>query len=163
MHDIDFLISHPEEGREAALPGGGGPVLEALLQALAAHPRVGDLQHMLSGKAGSVASIATEIRHLLDRKDDSALVGGANIDQLRKAFTLLALVGKPPVRVDLVMVPASQLACGVLGWTGSVLLMRWMRIWCGRAARKRALDEPQTLNPEPWRAGRRQPPACGCG
>lgn len=132
-HDVDILVTHDSD--EAAVCGGGGgggdAPLGRILAAIRADPRVAALDFVLSGVADSAEALVKEWRHrAAEGRGGSALVGAANIDQLFKAFALVTLAGAVPRRVDVVMVPPSQWAPAVLGWSGTRQYLRWMRLWC---------------------------------
>ncbi|XP_008574081.1 PREDICTED: DNA-directed DNA/RNA polymerase mu isoform X1 [Galeopterus variegatus] len=118
-HDVDFLITHPEDGREAGL-------LPSVMCCLQSQGLVLYHQHQHS-HCGSPAKRA---RH------------SHTMDAFERSFCIFRLpqppettVGDPPrpcpawkaVRVDLVVVPISQFPFALLGWTGSKLFERELR------------------------------------
>ena len=149
-HDLDLLVTHDtDEGAVA------GDCLERLLAALRGDPRVAQLVCVKSGvgptRDAGPLSIVKDWAHT----GGVTQVGAANIDQNRKAFCLLRLreggggcggggsgsgggCARALRRVDIVLVPRSQLAFAQLGWTGTRQFLRWMRRW---AAGERVADE----------------------
>ncbi|XP_019401552.1 PREDICTED: DNA-directed DNA/RNA polymerase mu isoform X2 [Crocodylus porosus] len=109
-HDVDLLLSHPEEGREVGLLGS----LVAWL---------GEQDLLLYQHSSySTAAEASSSCRALDRFD--------------RCFTILRLVlptagtrvrAWRAVRLDLVVVPHSQLPFALLGWTGSRHFERELR------------------------------------
>ncbi|XP_045923486.1 DNA-directed DNA/RNA polymerase mu isoform X2 [Micropterus dolomieu] len=131
-HDVDFLITHPEEGREVGLM----PKVVARLE-----------------------SQKTTRNSYLESNDGPARPA-SNIDRFERCFSIFKLAKeekrgatqpetltengvqilqtKPArhkpwraVRVDLVVSPISQFAFALLGWTGSKLFERELRRWAG--------------------------------
>uniref|UniRef100_A0A3P8PZA8 DNA-directed DNA/RNA polymerase mu n=1 Tax=Astatotilapia calliptera TaxID=8154 RepID=A0A3P8PZA8_ASTCA len=113
-HDVDFLITHPEEGKEVGLM----PKVVAWLE-----------------------SQKTTRNSYLESKDGPARPA-SNMDRFERCFSIFKLTkGKEQetashkiwraVRVDLVVSPISQFAFAVLGWTGSKLFERELRRWAG--------------------------------
>uniref|UniRef100_A0A669F6B4 DNA-directed DNA/RNA polymerase mu n=1 Tax=Oreochromis niloticus TaxID=8128 RepID=A0A669F6B4_ORENI len=113
-HDVDFLITHPEEGKEVGLM----PKVVAWLE-----------------------SQKTTRNSYLESKDGPARPA-SNMDRFERCFSIFKLTKRKEqetashkiwraVRVDLVVSPISQFAFAVLGWTGSKLFERELRRWAG--------------------------------
>ncbi|XP_026358203.2 DNA-directed DNA/RNA polymerase mu isoform X1 [Ursus arctos] len=118
-HDVDLLISHPQEGQEARL-------LPSVMRRLEKQGLV--LYH----------------QHHLGRPEDAAhrTRQSCTMDDFERSFCIF-LLPQPPgaevggaqspgptgraVRVDLVAVPISQLPFALLGWTGSKHFQRELR------------------------------------
>ncbi|XP_048642463.1 DNA-directed DNA/RNA polymerase mu isoform X2 [Marmota marmota marmota] len=111
-HDVDFLITHPEEGQEAGL----------LLRVMC---------HLQSQHQASCLETPT---HLVQRSH--------TMDAFERSFCIFRLPQPPgaalggvlkpcsawkAVRVDLVVAPISQFPFALLGWTGSQLFERELR------------------------------------
>ncbi|KAM3599253.1 uncharacterized protein V6R79_002524 [Siganus canaliculatus] len=115
-HDVDFLITHPEEGREAGLL-----------------PRV--VSHLES--QGLLLYQKTTRNSYLESEDGPGRPS-SNMDRFDRCLSVfrLQLEAEPAkpwraVRVDLVVSPFSQFAFALLGWTGSKLFERELRRWAG--------------------------------
>ncbi|TDH02412.1 hypothetical protein EPR50_G00172460 [Perca flavescens] len=149
-HDVDFLITHPEEGREVGLM----PKVVSWLES-----------------QGFLLYQKTTRNSYLEAKDGPARPA-SNIDRFERCFSIFKLADEekrgaeetenPPedrcrlaahsqatdegpqpteaaggprrwraVRVDLVVSPISQFAFALLGWTGSKLFERELRRWAG--------------------------------
>uniref|UniRef100_A0A3P9C2M1 DNA-directed DNA/RNA polymerase mu n=1 Tax=Maylandia zebra TaxID=106582 RepID=A0A3P9C2M1_9CICH len=119
-HDVDFLITHPEEGKEVGLM----PKVVAWLES-----------------RGFLLYQKTTRNSYLESKDGPARPA-SNMDRFERCFSIFKLTkGKEQetashkiwraVRVDLVVSPISQFAFAVLGWTGSKLFERELRRWAG--------------------------------
>ncbi|XP_051906691.1 DNA-directed DNA/RNA polymerase mu [Hippocampus zosterae] len=125
-HDVDFLITHPEEGRE-----------EGLIPKVVAHLENRDFllyhksnRNSYTEASGTPASTMDHFERCFSifklpmpeggephsRQDDAALRRG----ECRRWRA---------VRVDLVVCPFSQFAFALLGWTGSKLFERELRRW----------------------------------
>ncbi|XP_033620807.1 DNA-directed DNA/RNA polymerase mu isoform X1 [Fukomys damarensis] len=108
-HDVDFLITHPEEGREAGL-------LPSVMCQLQSQGLVLYHQHQRShlGDPGHLAQQS----HTMDAFERSLCI-----------LRLLQPSGAAwkAVRVDLVVAPWSQFPFALLGWTGSKLFERELR------------------------------------
>ncbi|XP_036057536.1 DNA-directed DNA/RNA polymerase mu isoform X1 [Onychomys torridus] len=117
-HDVDFLITHPEEGQEAGL-------LPRVMSQLQRQGLV--LYHQYHRSHLDSA-------HLLRQKH--------TMDAFERCFCILGLPQPPhaalvgdlqpcpawrAVRVDLVVTPNSQFPFALLGWTGSQLFERELR------------------------------------
>ncbi|BEJ01068.1 hypothetical protein CcaverHIS631_0509250 [Cutaneotrichosporon cavernicola] len=105
--DVD-VVFRPPKGNETAA------VLGALLRRLI---RFGIITHVLQL---SERETGTPLHH-----------GGANFDNLDKAFVILCLPGKTRLhrRVDLICAPPSRYAAAVLSWSGSMMFERDLRRW----------------------------------
>ncbi|KAE8285374.1 DNA-directed DNA/RNA polymerase mu [Larimichthys crocea] len=131
-HDVDFLITHPEEGREVGLM----PKIVSWLESQG---------FLLYQKT---------IRNSYLESDDGPARPCSNMDRFERCFSVFKLAedekrragqtqshhasaedgGLKPwraVRVDLVVSPISQFAFALLGWTGSKLFERELRRWAG--------------------------------
>ncbi|KAF0879864.1 DNA-directed DNA/RNA polymerase mu isoform X1 [Crocuta crocuta] len=104
-HDVDFLITHPQEGREAGL-------LPRVMHSLESQGLVLYHQH----HHGHCADATRPSRH------------NHAMDSFEMTFCVFCLPAPPgaavggtqrAVRVDLVVVPVSQFPYALLGWTGS--------------------------------------------
>ncbi|KAM7392315.1 hypothetical protein PAMA_007432 [Pampus argenteus] len=143
-HDVDLLITHPEEGREQGLMAKVVSWLQSR----------GFLLYQ------------TTIRNSYLEAKDSPARPASNIDRFEKCFSIFRLSkgekhgtkqpetliesgekthshtsneikqNKPwrAVRVDLVVSPISQFGFALLGWTGSKLFERELRRWAGQKA-----------------------------
>ncbi|XP_059213362.1 DNA-directed DNA/RNA polymerase mu [Centropristis striata] len=132
-HDVDFLITHPEEGREVGLM----PRVVAWLES-----------------QGFLLYQKTSRNSYLESKDGPARPS-SNMDRFERCLSIFKLseeqqhtenTAEPSqvkdeeldqnkswraVRVDLVVSPISQFAFALLGWTGSKLFERELRRWAG--------------------------------
>ncbi|XP_068190134.1 DNA-directed DNA/RNA polymerase mu [Antennarius striatus] len=141
-HDVDFLITHPEEGREVGLM----PKVVSWLES-----------------KGFLLYEKTTRNSYLESKDGPSRPS-SNMDRFERCFSIFKLseeekggaqqtdsvsqnhsgesshpVSGPEagqkqwraVRVDLVVSPISQFAFALLGWTGSKLFERELRRWAG--------------------------------
>ncbi|CAL8278286.1 unnamed protein product [Merluccius merluccius] len=122
-HDVDFLITHPDEGKEEGLVHKVTACLES---------RGVLLYHQTT-------------RNTYQESPEGAGRPRSNMDRFERCFSILKLVQDPvqveadqtdsgcrpwrAVRVDLVVSPISQFAFALLGWTGSKLFEREMRRW----------------------------------
>ncbi|XP_031197823.1 DNA-directed DNA/RNA polymerase mu isoform X3 [Mastomys coucha] len=118
-HDVDFLITHPEEGQEVGL-------LPRVMSCLQSQGLV--LYHQYH------RNHLTDSTHILQRS--------STMDAFERSFCILCLpqpqqaalegalhpcpTGKA-VRVDLVVTPNSQFPFALLGWTGSQFFERELR------------------------------------
>ncbi|XP_005396736.1 PREDICTED: DNA-directed DNA/RNA polymerase mu isoform X5 [Chinchilla lanigera] len=118
-HDVDFLITHPEEGREVGL-------LPSVMSQLQSQGLVLYHQHQPShlGDPGHLARQS----HTMDAFERSLCIlrlpkpsGAAKGADSEPRSTWKA------VRVDLVVAPWSQFPFALLGWTGSKLFERELR------------------------------------
>ncbi|KAM5302844.1 DNA-directed DNA/RNA polymerase mu isoform 3-T3 [Glossophaga mutica] len=108
-HDVDLLITHPQEGQEAGL-------LPRVMCSLKQQGLVLYQQHQLSR--------SRDPTHLTRRSH--------TMDTFERSFCIFRLP-RPPgaawkaVRVDLVVAPISQFPFALLGWTGSKHFERELR------------------------------------
>uniref|UniRef100_A0A3Q1AVP4 DNA-directed DNA/RNA polymerase mu n=1 Tax=Amphiprion ocellaris TaxID=80972 RepID=A0A3Q1AVP4_AMPOC len=126
-HDVDFLITHPEEGREVGLM----PKVVFWLES-----------------QGFLLYQKTTRNSYLEVKDGPGRPS-SNMDRFERCLSIFKLAKKEErgikvtvntvktrdswraVRVDLVVSPISQFAFALLGWTGSKLFERELRRWAG--------------------------------
>ncbi|XP_047425106.1 DNA-directed DNA/RNA polymerase mu [Mugil cephalus] len=127
-HDVDFLITHPEEGREVGL-------MEKIVS-------------WLESK-GLLLYQKTTRNSYLESKDGPGRPA-SNMDRFERCLSIFKLEERGgggteeeeeekkkedrrwrAVRVDLVVSPISQFAFALLGWTGSKLFERELRRWAG--------------------------------
>ncbi|XP_049645614.1 DNA-directed DNA/RNA polymerase mu [Suncus etruscus] len=118
-HDVDFLITHPQDGQEAGL-------LPAVLQFLKKQDLL--LYHQYHRSRCRDAAQLTRHSHSMDafersfcvfRLPQSLETAGEKPSQSHPAWKA--------VRVDLVVAPASQFTFALLGWTGSKHFERELR------------------------------------
>ncbi|XP_051542200.1 DNA-directed DNA/RNA polymerase mu-like isoform X2 [Myxocyprinus asiaticus] len=129
-HDVDFLITHPEEGKEEGL--------------------IAKIINWLEEK-GLLLYQKTTRNTYLEQMDGPARPLN-NMDQFERCFSIFKLQrfaesteseaersvkqseasSWRAVRVDLVVSPYSQFAFATLGWTGSKLFERELRRWAGQ-------------------------------
>ncbi|XP_030624184.1 DNA-directed DNA/RNA polymerase mu [Chanos chanos] len=143
-HDVDFLITHPEEGKEEGLM----PKIVSWLET-----------------KGLLLYQKTTRNSYLESKD-GPVRPSHNMDRFERCFSIFKLKRTPEVcgtsnqsagqndvtegsdvrqqevqsepsdwravRVDLVVSPYSQFAFALLGWTGSKLFERELRRWAGQ-------------------------------
>ncbi|GAA6083864.1 DNA-directed DNA/RNA polymerase mu isoform X3 [Tachysurus ichikawai] len=131
-HDVDFLITHPEEGAEERL-------MPKILNCLE--------------DQGLLLYQKTTRNSYLESKDGPARPA-SNMDRFERCFSIFKLEVDSEthakasscdscstrhsgstwraVRVDLVVSPYSQFAFATLGWTGSKLFERELRRWAGQ-------------------------------
>ncbi|XP_028273791.1 DNA-directed DNA/RNA polymerase mu isoform X2 [Parambassis ranga] len=126
-HDVDFLITHPEEGREVGLM----PKIVSWLES-----------------RGFLLYQKTTRNSYLESMDGPGRPA-SNMDRFERCLSIFKLPDVEPqgtkegpisaapqkrwraVRVDLVVSPISQFAFALLGWTGSKLFERELRRWAG--------------------------------
>ncbi|XP_028930268.1 DNA-directed DNA/RNA polymerase mu isoform X2 [Ornithorhynchus anatinus] len=139
-HDIDFLITHPEEGREAGV--------------------LPDVMSRLESQ-GLVLYQHSQENHYRTPKAMARLTSPTNtMDAFERCFSILRISRPPPgaasrghprdwkaVRVDLVVTPASQFPFALLGWTGSQHFERELRRF-SRQERKLTLNSHGLYDPE---------------
>ncbi|XP_052590389.1 DNA-directed DNA/RNA polymerase mu isoform X2 [Peromyscus californicus insignis] len=117
-HDVDFLITHPEEGQEVGLL----PRVMSQLQRQGLvlyhqyHRSHLDSAHLLRQNYTMDAFERSFCILCLPQPPHAALVGGLQPCPAWRA-----------VRVDLVVTPSSQFPFALLGWTGSQLFERELR------------------------------------
>lgn len=118
-HDVDFLITHPEEGREVGL-------LSRVMSHLQSQGLILYHQHHPS-HLGDPTHLAQR-SHTMDAFERSFCI--FRLPQPSEAAMGEALDSCPAwkaVRVDLVVAPRSQFPFALLGWTGSQLFERELR------------------------------------
>uniref|UniRef100_A0A3Q4B4M1 DNA-directed DNA/RNA polymerase mu n=1 Tax=Mola mola TaxID=94237 RepID=A0A3Q4B4M1_MOLML len=123
-HDVDLLITHPDEGKEVGLM----PKVVSWLQS-----------------KGFLLYQKTTINSYLE-SEEGPRRPSSNMDRFERCFSIFKLRhlsredrGESEsgcrlwraVRVDLVVSPISQFAFALLGWTGSKLFERELRRWAG--------------------------------
>ncbi|XP_071827213.1 DNA-directed DNA/RNA polymerase mu-like isoform X3 [Apostichopus japonicus] len=155
-HDVDFLISHPEEGREEEL-------LAQLLQNLRAHLIYTDVQRNTYGEAPISVKRQSVMDHFercfsifkLPKDEDVVTTSGIDEERIhadeeepsspcKKLKTSGRSSGSThgtseneskswiARRVDFVMTPASQHAFALMGWTGSRMFCRSIRDYANK-------------------------------
>ncbi|XP_045684166.1 DNA-directed DNA/RNA polymerase mu [Phyllostomus hastatus] len=128
-HDVDLLITHPQEGQEAGL-------LPRVMCSLQRQGLVLYQQHQLSH--------SRDPTHLTQRSH--------TMDTFERSFCIFRLP-RPPgstwkaVRVDLVVAPISQFPFALLGWTGSKHFERELRQF-SRKERGLCLNSHGLFDPE---------------
>ncbi|XP_021066664.1 DNA-directed DNA/RNA polymerase mu [Mus pahari] len=118
-HDVDFLITHPEEGQEVGL-------LPKVMNCLQSQGLVLYHQHHRSHLADSAHNLRRS--STMDAFERSFCILG--LPQPQQAALAGALPPCPTwkaVRVDLVVTPNSQFPFALLGWTGSQFFERELR------------------------------------
>uniref|UniRef100_A0A3Q3IJ62 DNA-directed DNA/RNA polymerase mu n=1 Tax=Monopterus albus TaxID=43700 RepID=A0A3Q3IJ62_MONAL len=132
-HDVDFLITHPEEGREEGLMPKVVSWLESRGFLLYQKTTRNSYLECKDGPARPPSNIDRFERCLSIFKLANEETGGTTqLETLTENGTEPA--GHRPwraVRVDLVVSPVSQFAFALLGWTGSKLFERELRRWAG--------------------------------
>ncbi|KAK9532187.1 hypothetical protein VZT92_009585 [Zoarces viviparus] len=143
-HDVDFLMTHPEEGREAGLMPKVVSWLDS--QGFLLYQKT-TRNSYLEAKDGparppsnmdrfercySIFKLPEEAR----RGGEEARRGAEEAEPCSGAAAASQVKGEGPkpwraVRVDLVVSPISQFAFALLGWTGSKLFERELRRWAG--------------------------------
>lgn len=76
--------------------------------------------------------LAADFSEISERETGTPLHhGGANFDNLDKAFVILRLPGEKRLhrRVDLICAPPERYAAAVLSWSGSMMYERDLRRW----------------------------------
>ncbi|RVE66173.1 hypothetical protein OJAV_G00123910 [Oryzias javanicus] len=116
-HDVDFLITHPEEGREVGLLPKVVSWLEAQDFLLYQKTTRNSYLESIDGPGRPPSSMDRFERCLSIFKLPVAAESG------QRAWRA--------VRLDLVVSPISQFAFALLGWTGSKLFERELRRWAG--------------------------------
>nr|XP_015210413.1 PREDICTED: DNA-directed DNA/RNA polymerase mu [Lepisosteus oculatus] len=141
-HDVDFLITHPEEGKEVGLLPKVISWLDS--QDLLLYHRVKD--NTYSESKVQLARSQSSMDHFercfsifrlnrpLARPPEPGASSGGTAQE--SAASGGHCSGEPrswkAVRVDLVVTPVSQFAFGLLGWTGSQHFERELRRWAGQ-------------------------------
>ncbi|XP_029371160.1 DNA-directed DNA/RNA polymerase mu isoform X2 [Echeneis naucrates] len=119
-HDVDFLITHPEEGREEGLMSKVVSWLRSQGFLLYEKTTRNSYLESTEGPARPASNMDRFERCLTIFKLDEDQRPGSEETKLWRA-----------VRVDLVVSPISQFAFALLGWTGSKLFERELRRWAG--------------------------------
>lgn len=146
-HDVDFLITHPEEGREVGLMNKVVSWLES--KGLLLYQKT-TRNSYLESKDGpgrppssmdrferclSIFKLAKEddtgTRDLLEEAENGAPAETGPNELINQPMEAAARTRWRAVRVDLVVSPISQFAFALLGWTGSKLFERELRRWAG--------------------------------
>uniref|UniRef100_A0A4W5J7J0 DNA-directed DNA/RNA polymerase mu n=1 Tax=Hucho hucho TaxID=62062 RepID=A0A4W5J7J0_9TELE len=130
-HDVDFLITHPDEGREEGLMRKVVSWLEA--QGFLLYQKTTGNSYLESkeGPARPASNMDRFERYSHPLPQTLVVVG----DHAQKVSWVLghSQCSGPrswrAVRVDLVVSPYSQFAFALLGWTGSKLFERELRRW----------------------------------
>ncbi|CAK7295118.1 DNA-directed DNA/RNA polymerase mu [Vulpes lagopus] len=121
-HDVDLLISHPQEGREAGL-------LPRVMQCLEKQGLVLYQQHH-RGSCGH-AEPPPRQSHPMDAFERTfCILGLPQPSGVPVGSTQGPCPTRKAVRVDLVAVPISRLPFALLGWTGSKHFQRELRRFC---------------------------------
>ncbi|XP_030598578.1 DNA-directed DNA/RNA polymerase mu isoform X2 [Archocentrus centrarchus] len=160
-HDVDFLITHPEEGREVGLmpkvvswlesqgfllyqkttrnsylESKDGPARPA--SNMDRFERCFSIFKLTKGEEQGTTQpekngVQTKDSLRPHLKADTDQNQQSQLCQLSKDYLMKAASGRlwRAVRVDLVVSPISQFAFAVLGWTGSKLFERELRRWAG--------------------------------
>ncbi|XP_052054769.1 DNA-directed DNA/RNA polymerase mu isoform X1 [Apodemus sylvaticus] len=118
-HDVDFLITHPEEGREIGLLPRVMSCLQSqghVLYHQYHRSHLADSAHNLRRNSTMDAFERSFCIFCLPPLHQTALEGASHPCQTRRA-----------VRVDLVVTPNSQFPFALLGWTGSQFFERELR------------------------------------
>ncbi|XP_004569454.3 DNA-directed DNA/RNA polymerase mu [Maylandia zebra] len=157
-HDVDFLITHPEEGKEVGLMPKVVAWLESQGFLLYQKTTRNSYLESKDGPARPASNMdrfercfsifkltkgkeqeSTQPEEQNDLKTKDVLRPHMQVDtdqqlcELSKNYQMEAASHKiwRAVRVDLVVSPISQFAFAVLGWTGSKLFERELRRWAG--------------------------------
>ncbi|XP_069870677.1 DNA-directed DNA/RNA polymerase mu isoform X2 [Dipodomys merriami] len=117
-HDVDFLITHPEQGQEVGL-------LPRLLHHLQSQGLVLYHQHHPS-HLGDLTYLAQQ-KHTMDAFERSFCIFRLPQPPGAAEGVLESWSAWKAVRVDLVVAPSSQFPFALLGWTGSQLFERELR------------------------------------
>ncbi|XP_043951848.1 DNA-directed DNA/RNA polymerase mu isoform X2 [Gambusia affinis] len=130
-HDVDFLITHPEEGSEVGLM----PKLVSWLESrgLLLYQKTTRNSYLeCSEGPGRPPSNIDRFERCLSIFKLSAGQTGSGVQSEETAASPSATERQwRAVRVDLVVSPISQFAFALLGWTGSKLFERELRRWAG--------------------------------
>ncbi|XP_041825586.1 DNA-directed DNA/RNA polymerase mu isoform X2 [Melanotaenia boesemani] len=146
-HDVDFLITHPEEGREVGLMSKVVSWLESKGFLLYQKTTRNSYLESKDGpgrpasnidrfeRCFSIFKLAKEKEtRTKDPQEVTENRVSAETDQNPNSDKLMNKQTDTPwraVRVDLVVSPISQFAFALLGWTGSKLFERELRRWAG--------------------------------
>ncbi|XP_025289239.1 DNA-directed DNA/RNA polymerase mu isoform X6 [Canis lupus baileyi] len=121
-HDVDLLLSHPQEGREAGL-------LPKVMQCLEKQGLVLYQQHHRGGCGH--AEPPPRQSHPMDAFERTfCILGLPQPSGVPVGSTQGPCPTRKAVRVDLVAVPISRLPFALLGWTGSKHFQRELRRFC---------------------------------
>ncbi|CAK6976451.1 DNA-directed DNA/RNA polymerase mu [Scomber scombrus] len=148
-HDVDFLITHPEEGREEGLMSKVVSWLETQGFLLYQKTTRNSYLEAKDGPARPASNMdrferCLSIFRLSKEKKRGAELTETLTENLKTPPSCSSSHvqqggdreegGKPwrAVRVDLVVSPISQFGFALLGWTGSKLFERELRRWAGR-------------------------------
>ncbi|CAL8318326.1 unnamed protein product [Lota lota] len=124
-HDVDFLITHPDEGKEEGLIHKVIACLES--RGLLLYHQITRNTYQESPKgAGRPSSNMDRFERCFSI---FKLTNDSNPEDTRRVQTDSGCRPWRAVRVDLVVSPISQFAFALLGWTGSKLFEREMRRW----------------------------------
>ncbi|XP_007942331.1 DNA-directed DNA/RNA polymerase mu [Orycteropus afer afer] len=138
-HDVDLLITHPQEGQEARLLHRVVGYLKnqgLILYHLHQHNHYGDPTHLAWQNP---TMDAFERSFCIFRLPQSPKVAVAGAQRPRQAWKA--------VRVDLVVTPVSQFPFALLGWTGSKHFERELR-WFSRKEKGLWLNSHVLFDPE---------------
>ncbi|NP_956542.1 DNA-directed DNA/RNA polymerase mu [Danio rerio] len=129
-HDVDFLITHPEEGKEEGLMSKIISWLEEQGVLLYQKTTRNSYVERLDGPARSASNMDRFERcfSIFKLHSSASRSGSASTSESGSACDS----GCRAVRVDLVVSPFSQFAFATLGWTGSKLFERELRRWAGQ-------------------------------
>ncbi|XP_029025053.1 DNA-directed DNA/RNA polymerase mu [Betta splendens] len=145
-HDVDFLITHPEEGREEGLMPKVVSWLDSQGFLLYQKTMRNSYLESKDGPARPPSSMdrferCFSIFKLTTEQKQEALTAEAPTESQHPESQMkcgelkeTGHAGHKPwraVRVDLVVSPISQFAFALLGWTGSKLFERELRRWAG--------------------------------
>nr|WKN12666.1 PolM [Cryptopsaras couesii] len=131
-HDVDFLLTHPEEGREEGLMPKVVSRLESEGFLLYQKTTRNSYLESEDGPARSSSSMDRFQKCFSIFKLSRGEEGGAEQTGNGESLTPSGQEAWRAVRVDLVVSPVSQSAFALLGWTGSKLFEREMRRWARR-------------------------------
>ncbi|XP_058875504.1 DNA-directed DNA/RNA polymerase mu-like isoform X2 [Acipenser ruthenus] len=121
-HDVDLLITHPEEGKEEGLLGKLTSWLDS--QGVLLYQRVSEGSGGRGRESGPMDHFHRSFSILKLGEQPGAQPGASSADQTQEAAAPRGQGGAQgrgwrAVRVDLVICPYSQYAYALLGWTGS--------------------------------------------
>ncbi|XP_029339014.1 DNA-directed DNA/RNA polymerase mu isoform X2 [Mus caroli] len=119
-HDVDFLITHPEEGQEVGL-------LPKVMSCLQSQGLVLYHQYHRSHLADSAHNLQQRSSTMDAFERSFCILGLPQPQQAALAGALPPCPTWKAVRVDLVVTPNSQFPFALLGWTGSQFFERELR------------------------------------
>ncbi|XP_069022291.1 LOW QUALITY PROTEIN: DNA-directed DNA/RNA polymerase mu [Embiotoca jacksoni] len=130
-HDVDFLVTHPEEGREVGLMPKVVSWLES--QGFLLYQKITRNSYLESkdGPGRAASNMDRFERCFSIFKLPEGENRGAEEPETENASRTETARRWRAVRVDLVVSPISQFAFAQLGWTGSKLFERELRRWAG--------------------------------